>query len=663
MLKKLFGCVCIGLLLICFTLGVSSTFLTKISLKKTANATEIIAEVLHTNQFRHNYVEQIENAVATDTYYYVRDNGITRTYNKQTLIELPTSDYFPTPVPSPYTAVHTAPFWEVLHNGRAIQTYVTQILGVTQINDNAIVLTAGGLFLITNSGDVISSYSSTPPTLPQAKRDVLYSPVSLSVYINDIIVTCGFKKSVMVFRIDNNTIKFIDQPIQSMGTDDGMLFYPQDIAVISQTEYFVSDLSNRISYVNTQHNTSYSWGVSGTKSGQLNKATLIAYDGENTIYVYDAEQRIQQFTKNGQFVKNCGSFTDVKSLKVDVYGNVFVLDGTTLYKNFEQIQTGITYNNMSINLNGTPEFLNSSSFVIDYLGNNFNLNDFGLPDGVKMDIHHVSGTIFITTNHHSVKTVKNVATAFNFVADFAETKVQVATANTNTALFKYPYNLNKLHSLQKDVNKVIVVASQGDYSYVISNGIYGYVLTAHLTNQANTAAPFGLARIIYNNTKIYKHPSSISEVKTINVNTQINLISTVEYTDHNGHNYYQTDDGFVNVKSVIDYTLPPSNPNLKTNAYVNLYDGSQLIKVYNADGTEIFGLTLIHGQDIYVENFTKATYTFVRFINEAGIKEEGYILTKYVTPNSISTLFLIAVILFVSSVIGCIFLLIKIRNK
>lgn len=121
----------------------------------------------------------------------------------------------------------------------------------------------------------------------------------------------------------------------ALGSGDGQLKAPGDIALAANGDLFVVDKgNNRIERFNQEGKYLSKFGTAGSGNGQFKRPCSIAIDASGSIYVADTENnRIQKFTEAGAFVKAIGiagtgngQFAEPEGIAIDAKGNVLVAD-------------------------------------------------------------------------------------------------------------------------------------------------------------------------------------------------------------------------------------------------------------------------------------------------------------------------------------------------
>lgn len=181
-------------------------------------------------------------------------------------------------------------------------------------------------------------------------------------------VTDTERKLVVVF--DKN-----DRFIRTLGENDQ--FRPVDVAIYGDRLY-VSDSDNQKIQVLNKYTgeTEFSFGESGNGEGQMVHPTSLAVGADGSIYVSDTTNfRIQQFTAEGEFVRqvgsvgtNVGQFARPKGIAVDREGRLYVVDSA-----FQNVQI----------------FDEQGRTLMYFGGAGYERGQFSLPTAVKVDYDNV----------------------------------------------------------------------------------------------------------------------------------------------------------------------------------------------------------------------------------------------------------------------------------
>jgi len=125
----------------------------------------------------------------------------------------------------------------------------------------------------------------------------------------------------------------------SFGKEGGQFGYPQDIAIDSQSNVYVTDSGARDEIYRVQKFSSNGgfiseWGSMGTEHGQFIRPSHIVIDSEDNVYVADMQNyRLQKFSSDGEFITTWGKneikkyrFGNISGLAVDSFNYIYVLD-------------------------------------------------------------------------------------------------------------------------------------------------------------------------------------------------------------------------------------------------------------------------------------------------------------------------------------------------
>lgn len=240
---------------------------------------------------------------------------------------------------------------------------------------------------------------------------------------------------------------------------------------------------------------------------------------------------------------------------------------------------------------------------------------------------------------------------YNFVGDYIE-----LNEVTNAIVLEVPVNSEN--------------GQLGEFAYVgytLNNQLqFGYVETADLVDGIKPVAVSDSTyklRITGKNVAVYKYPSIFNDYvfKTYEqgyiIDTYGKYISSIDnyvyYIVKIGNEY-----GYICSN---DVTLSEkTTKNIKTNATIKIFDGSETINVYLADDeNSSIMYRLTDGYKINVEDYNKNNkFTKITFIDEDQQEREGYVLTSYVKLSGISTTVITAIILLVLDIIIAIIVII-----
>ena len=126
-------------------------------------------------------------------------------------------------------------------------------------------------------------------------------------------------------------------PLGSIGSGDGQIGRPMDVAVDASGNLYLADNANmRVEVLSSTGEFVTEWGSYGTGPGQFTSPLAIAVSPAGFVYVADdVSQRIEVFTTAGVFVAEWGSygsgpgqFAGPWGIALDAAGNVYVADAS-----------------------------------------------------------------------------------------------------------------------------------------------------------------------------------------------------------------------------------------------------------------------------------------------------------------------------------------------
>jgi len=183
----------------------------------------------------------------------------------------------------------------------------------------------------------------------------------------------------------------------------GLFSFPQDLAVDSAGNVYVTDYGNRrIQKFDNDGNFLHTWGIKGSGNGQFQAPTGITVGGDS-VYVLDNDlNRVQKFDTVGKYItqwggkgQGPGQFMLPQGIAVDSFGDVYVVDtGNSRIQKFTSNGTYLLSWGTSGLENG--QFLNPRGIAADAQGSVY-VSDSGnnriqkfTADGVFIKIFDVS---------------------------------------------------------------------------------------------------------------------------------------------------------------------------------------------------------------------------------------------------------------------------------
>jgi len=210
--------------------------------------------------------------------------------------------------------------------------------GVTLINKPyGVAIKDGVLYVVDIRGPGYATFD-----LKNKKFDMIYGsfsskmrkPINIAIdeqgnkYITDTI-----RSLVLVYDAQNKFVRIIG---------DGESFKPSDI-LIADNKLFITDIKNHRIVVLDKNTDAqlYTIGSVGSKEGELFYPTNLALGPDNYLYISETGNfRVQKFTLDGKFVKSfgkvgtgLGQFARPKGVAVDRDGRIHVVDAA-----FENVQ-------------------------------------------------------------------------------------------------------------------------------------------------------------------------------------------------------------------------------------------------------------------------------------------------------------------------------------
>lgn len=256
--------------------------------------------------------------------------------------------------------------------------------------------------------------------------------------------------------------------------------------------------------------------------------------------------------------------------------------------------------------------------------------------------------------------------------------------NTATS-YAYPYAISPELNLGTD-DFVFVLDETNNFKYCLITNKENYNFTTYIhKNHLIDIATQPIANpnmITFINAKKYKFPSSLKTSQTVvspliledlPSNTKIKAVRLLgEYKDFLGASFYEIETidkkyYYVNTTVLTSYNQNATSEFIRSNAAVNITDGSAMAAIYSdsTGNTAIFSLQ--HSTRIkVVGNIDKTKeFTLIEYLDDTDNVAQGYIKTKYIEMDGIKIEIIIAIALAVAAVLLAIILIVvsKKNNK
>lgn len=229
-----------------------------------------------------------------------------------------------------------------------------------------------------------------------------------------------------------------------LSDDDGYLLYPQNLALDSSGNIYVSDFNNyRIQKFAADGTFLAKWGSQGTGNGYFNQPWGLAIDVDGNVYVSDYQNdRIQKFDAAGTFLATWGTtgtgdgqLNGPTGLTIDTDGNLLVMDS----------------------LNDRAQvFTTTGTFVRKWGSYGSGDGQMDEPDGVVVDD---------TGNAYVVDVENQRIQKFSALGAFIS---KWGTEGTATDQFSFPYGIARDHGgnlyvADRNNDRVLKLDSDGTY--------------------------------------------------------------------------------------------------------------------------------------------------------------------------------------------------------
>ncbi len=463
---------------------------------------------------------------------------------------------------------------------------------------------------------------------------------------------------------------------------------------ISAPKVILDEYNNMFAYtLNTDTTTLYRYTIQGLVLGSTHTYNGIisdmCIDNQNTIYILDynsntinssnALGETWQFTEYVNLSEH-GITADANSkiYYVNSLGDIVVSVADTLYlvNANKSVALGANIISMEIDFNQNVYALLNNGTIVKY---NFDTAQKQILSGfdniATFTLNQVNGKLYMYDNVLSNISVLHNSDFSNGITDFEHYDTTISSntgkdyifnwATIDGYIFEYPNYLGMVYNTTGDVDKVILIQSplpDEPFCYVMftENGInhLGYAKRTDLTINEQPIATTNTQFVAKEKSvKIYKYPTLLNNVTigTYNQNQVINSCATYPVSI-DGYNYHvvHTDNGYGYVYDgdIITYSAKFNREIDSDNATIKIHDHTTGVAVYddNKGTTQI--AVLADNKRVFVEKYDKnSEYTFVKYLDQTGSEQSGYVLTKYVKYDSNNTLLITGIVVFVGAVI------------
>jgi sugar lactone lactonase YvrE len=422
----------------------------------------------------------------------------------------------------------------------------------------------------------------------------------------------------------------------SYGSSPGQFWYPTGIAVYMDT-VFVSDANDRIQKFSLDGRFIKAWGERGSIAGKFNKPQGIAIDSNGFLYVADTlNHRIQKFNYQGEFMLQWGSYGNENSqfsepcgVATDTEGYVFVVD-----QNNNRIQkfdaNGQYINQWGSEGIGNGEFSYPSHISLDregfvYVADTYNdrIQKFS-SSGEFISLWGTSGS-----SPGELDSPKALALQKNghvIVADTRNNRIQI------------------FRNSDMPVNKAVIVAGGGPYAgnnlwpstQMCANFAYRALLYQGLNKNTIHYLSSDMNLDLDNNGQLddVDSPATIDAFETTILNWAEGSDRLILYMiDHGGDGVFRMNDQSILSASQLDFWLDTLQN--KT--------GIQVIVVYDAckSGSFVSQLISPKGNDRIVITSAQASENAF-FVSQGAISFSIFFWTQVFNGNSVWNAFSIA---------------------
>ncbi len=550
--------------------------------------------------------------------------------------------------------------------------------------------------------------------------------------LNDDYMLVADKKtgSIQKFKISGNELVFDKLLVASQGADNNRLYYPQSFCMSSKGVIVADTGNNRIMLKSNN-----------TKLIDATAPTIVTSDNNNSVFALTSNE-IVNIDLNNNKTTTITKPENVMDLKSNQVNDLYALTETGLLQYVEDNWTLIfeTTNALSLQCDASGQYiylqyangiksLNLSTkqledcytsdkiidFALDYKNNIYTLEDMcinkineqAITKSITLDKNYSKMLIclnngdidLLDTEICTIKHIQNNDFADNLsnfkndLSYFSDTRLttpcEVAVLKSTNQVYKYPFNISPLFSLNKN-DKVIVLnkecAENSKFAYCIINSFggkntLGYIETTALDFTLEDIIPsFAKVKVITALAYIYKYPTSLetdgvsNTYQTLGFNDVVDILSySYNIKDSNGTSFYcvRLNDntiGYINTRTAMNSELDVYQKSFQPNGKVEKSLEEDKIYCFDyIDGEYIkTEKQLANGQNIFLngEPNTDSQYTKVVYLNDKNEQISTYIETKYIYLNDLTKhkfigLMLLLVALIMGGIITALILTLK----
>ena len=392
--------------------------------------------------------------------------------------------------------------------------------------------------------------------------------------------------------------------------------------------YLLDYSNNTISVLSSYNEPFTTIALSGVS---LTQNSIIRHSNISNNFYINSNNIIYKVNQSGN-VENSYSFDFVNDFELDFYENIFVLTNNKIENPLTNSYINLNFNCSLFTINQTNGLIycyNSGRSCLEVITNNFSAGLKNYPHNTDIIYNNVAYNQVI--NYGKINAGVFIYNNVNYVGNFYITPTSI------NALILDEVKFNNIDYIQ--------------IGYILNNKInVGYINKNEI--QIFTDALVSNTHNLRTANKVYvlKYPTIASNVviDTIEIGTPITAIGTYKSNlDNNGFYYViKVNDkiGYVYNNDVITNTNISAK--LETNAQIKILDHTENINLYSDKSNSTPLLTIKNNQRIYVKNYDKSQeFTLISYTDENHVEHVGYVYTKYVKMDGLSTATITAIIL------------------